>query len=139
MPSPGIAQNRNRQRSTSIVDYASIERCIWTTPKVNLEGHPESVGRFHETTQGETGRTHTRPENLRSIGGPNTGLPIDGTASNIRISVVSENREYIKPYPPTAATVRSEGFAEIADRYQTLAIVEASHAARYQSLLEANL
>ena len=136
MPDPGAAQRKVRRKSTSIVDHESIKRCIWMAKEVNLEGHPESVGSFHETAQGETGHAHTCLENLRSVGGSITELPIDDIAPNIRVSVASENREYTKPYPPTVATVRTEGFAEIADRYETLAIVEASHAARYQSLLE---
>ena len=135
MPTPGIAQSNVRRKHSSIVAYDYIKRDIWRAKEANLKGHPESVGSFHETDQGETGHAHTRLENLKSVGDPIIGLPIGGTAPNIRVAVASENREHTKPHPPVPATVRTESLAEVADRYETLAIVEASLAAQYQSLL----
>ena len=41
-------------------------------------------------------------------------------------------------YPGMAKTAREEGFAEIADWFETLAKAEKSHAGRFQSFLDDN-
>jgi rubrerythrin len=39
-------------------------------------------------------------------------------------------------YPGMAKTARAEGFAEIADWFETLAKAEKSHAGRFEKMLE---
>ena len=69
-------------------------------------------------------------------GDPATGLPIGGTEDNLRASIAGETYEYTEMYPGFAKSAREEGFAEIADWFETLARAEKSHAGRFQSGLD---
>jgi rubrerythrin len=63
-------------------------------------------------------------------------LPIGDTAENLKAAVAGETHEYTDMYPGMAKTARDEGFAEIADWFETLAKAEKSHAGRFQKLLD---
>jgi len=49
---------------------------------------------------------------------------------------VGEIHEYIDMYATMARTARKEGFDDIADRFETLAKAERSHANRFQKALD---
>jgi rubrerythrin len=55
---------------------------------------------------------------------------------NLKSAVAGETHEYTDMYPGMAKTAREEGFAEIADWFETLAKAEKSHAGRFQKLLD---
>jgi rubrerythrin len=65
-----------------------------------------------------------------------TGEPIGDTADNLRSAVAGETYEYTQMYPGFARTARDEGFAEVADWFETLARAEKSHAGRFQQGLD---
>ena len=72
----------------------------------------------------------------RSAGGdPATDLPFGDTALNLKSAVHGETHEYTDMYPGMAKAAREEGFAEIADWFETLAKAEKSHAGRFSNLL----
>jgi len=50
---------------------------------------------------------------------------------NLKAAVHGETHEYTDMYPGMAKTAREEGFAEIADWFETLAKAEKSHAGRF--------
>ena len=50
--------------------------------------------------------------------------------------MAGETHEYTDMYPGMAKTAREEGFAEIADWFETLAKAERSHANRFQKALD---
>ena len=79
---------------------------------------------------------HGHLEYLEASGDPATGLPIGGTADNLRSAVAGETHEYSDMYPGMAKTAREEGFDEIADWFETLAKAERSHANRFQKALD---
>ncbi|MEZ5352809.1 MAG: rubrerythrin family protein, partial [Bryobacteraceae bacterium] len=60
-----------------------------------------------------------------------TDLPIGDTALNLKAAIAGETHEYTDMYPGMAKTAREEGFAEIADWFETLAKAEKSHAGRF--------
>ena len=68
---------------------------------------------------------------LKKVGDPATGLPIGDTADNLKAAVAGETHEYTDMYPGMAKAAREEGFAEIADWFETLAKAEKSHAGRF--------
>src|SRR5690606_39576943 len=70
------------------------------------------------------------------VGDPATGLPIGGTANNLKAAIAGETHEYTDMYPGMAKTARDEGFDEIADWFETLAKAEKSHANRFQKALD---
>ena len=52
------------------------------------------------------------------------------------MAIAGETYEYTQMYPGFAKTAREEGFAEIADWFETLARAEKSHAGRFAQGLE---
>jgi rubrerythrin len=50
--------------------------------------------------------------------------------------VEGETHEYTDMYPGMARTAREEGFAEVADWFETLAKAEKSHAGRFDKMLK---
>jgi len=63
---------------------------------------------------------------------PGHGLPIGATSDNLKASIAGETHEYTDMYPGMAKSARDEGFAEIADWFETLAKAERSHANRFR-------
>jgi len=105
--------------------------------KADVEGYNDVAAVFRSTAEGETGHAHGHLEYLEQVGDPATGLPIGGTADNLRASIAGETHEYTDMYPGMAKTARDEGFDEIADWFETLAKAERSHANRFQKALDA--
>ena len=71
-----------------------------------------------------------------SVGDPATDLPFGDTVKNLQSAVHGETHEYTDMYPGMAKAARQEGFAEIADWFETLAKAEKSHAGRFSKLLD---
>jgi rubrerythrin len=51
-------------------------------------------------------------------------------------TIAGETHEYTDMYPGMARTAREEGFAEVADWFETLAKAEKSHAGRFDKMLK---
>jgi rubrerythrin len=75
-------------------------------------------------------------EYLKVVGDPATDAPIGETEDNLKSAITGETHEYTDMYPGMAKTARDEGFAEIADWFETLAKAEKSHAGRFQQGLD---
>ena len=91
---------------------------------------------FRSPAEGETGHAHGHLEYLETVGDPATGLPIGETRANLKSAIAGETHEYSDMYPGMAKAARTEGFAEIADWFETLAKAERSHANRFQKALD---
>ncbi len=111
-------------------------RYLYFAKVADVEGYPVVAGNFRETAEGETGHAHGHLDFLKVVGDPATDLPIGDTASNLKSAVAGETYEYTDMYPGMSSAAREEGFAEIADWFETLAKAEKSHAGRFQSLLD---
>ena len=111
-------------------------RYLYFAKVADVEGYPEVAGNFRETAEGETGHAHGHLDYLKQVGDPATGLPIGSTANNLKAAIAGETHEYTDMYPGMAKAARQEGFAEIADWFETLAKAEKSHAGRFGSLLK---
>ena len=111
-------------------------RYLYFAKIADVEGYPEIAGNFRDTAEGETGHAHGHLDFLKRAGDPATDLPIGSTDKNLRAAVAGETHEYTDMYPGMAKTARAEGFAEIADWFETLAKAEKSHAGRFSSLLK---
>jgi rubrerythrin len=110
-------------------------RYLYFAKQADVEGYPEVAGNFRETAEGETGHAHGHLDYLKRVGDPATELPIGDTHKNLKAAVAGETYEYTDMYPGMAKSAREEGFAEIADWFETLAKAEKSHAGRFQQLL----
>jgi rubrerythrin len=111
-------------------------RYLYFAKVADIEGYPEVAGNFRETADGETGHAHGHLDYLKQVGDPATGLPIGDTGLNLKAAIEGETHEYTDMYPGMAKTARDEGFAEIADWFETLAKAEKSHAGRFQKMLD---
>ena len=111
-------------------------RYLYFAKIADVEGYPEIAMNFRETAEGETGHAHGHLDYLRKVGDPATGLPIGDTGDNLKAAVAGETHEYTDMYPGMAKAAREEGFAEIADWFETLAKAERSHANRFQKALD---
>ncbi|MBS0193159.1 MAG: rubrerythrin family protein [Proteobacteria bacterium] len=110
-------------------------RYLYFAQKADVEGYNDVAAVFRSTAEGETGHAHGHLEYLEASGDPATGLPIGGTADNLRSAIHGETHEYTDMYPGMAKTAREEGFDEIADWFETLAKAERSHANRFTRAL----
>jgi len=61
---------------------------------------------------------------------------IGTTAENLRAAAGGENHEWTSMYPEFATIAREEGFAEIADVFEAIAVAEKQHENRYLGLLK---
>jgi rubrerythrin len=111
-------------------------RYLYFAKIADVEGYPEIASNFRETAEGETGHAHGHLDFLKTVGDPATGLPIGDTTDNLKAAIAGETHEYTDMYPGFAKTARDEGFAEIADWFETLAKAEKSHAGRFDKMLK---
>ncbi len=111
-------------------------RYLYFAKVADVEGYPEIASNFRETAEGETGHAHGHLDFLKQVGDPATGLPMGDTVLNLRAAIAGETHEYTDMYPGMAKTARQEGFAEIADWFETLAKAEKSHAGRFDHMLK---
>ena len=111
-------------------------RYLYFAAKADVEGQNDVAALFRSTAEGETGHAHGHLEFMEKVGDPATGLPIGMTRDNLKAAVAGETHEYTDMYPGMAKTAREEGFAEIADWFETLAKAERSHANRFQKALD---
>jgi len=96
-------------------------RYLYFAQKADVEGYNDVAAVFRSTAEGETGHAHGHLEFLEVSGDPATGLPIGPTGSNLKAAIAGETHEYTDMYPGMARTAREEGFAEVADWFETLA------------------
>jgi rubrerythrin len=111
-------------------------RYLYFAKVADVEGYPEVAANFRETAEGETGHAHGHLDYLKRVGDPATGLPLGDSQQNLKAAIAGETHEYTDMYPGMAKSAREEGFAEIADWFETLAKAEKSHAGRFQKMLD---
>jgi rubrerythrin len=111
-------------------------RYLYFAKVADIEGYAEVASNFRETAEGETGHAHGHLDYLKPVGDPVTDMAIGDTEDNLKSAVAGETHEFTDMYPGMAKTARDEGFAEIADWFETLAKAEKSHAGRFQQMLD---
>ncbi len=111
-------------------------RYLYFAKVADVEGFTDVAGLFRDTAEGETGHAHGHMDYLKPVGDPATDKPFGDSRKNLMSAVAGETHEYTDMYPGMAKTARSEGFAEIADWFETLAKAEKSHAGRFQKALD---
>jgi len=111
-------------------------RYLYFARVADTEGHPDIGGLFRDTAEAETGHAFGHMDFLKEVGDPATGFPMGNTGLNLKSAVEGETYEYTQMYPGFAKTAREEGFAEIAEWFETLARAEKSHAGRFQRGLD---
>src|SRR5438128_7933826 len=103
-------------------------RYLYFARRADIEGYPDVDGLFRDTSEAETGHAFGHLDFLRSVGDPVTDIRFGNTRENLTSAVEGETYEYTQMYPGMARTAREEGFAEVAQWFETLAKAERSHA-----------
>lgn len=111
-------------------------RYMYFARLADIEGFPDIAGLFKDTADAETGHAFGHLDFLKQVGDPVTGVPIGKTEQNLKSAVEGETYEYTQMYPGMAKTAREEGFAELAEWFETLAKAEKSHATRFTKGLQ---
>ncbi len=111
-------------------------RYLYFARRADIEGYPDIGGLFWDTSEAETGHAFGHLDFLKEVGDPVTNVPIGSTEQNLKSAVEGETYEFTQMYPGFARTAREEGFAEIAEWFETLAKAEKSHAGRFSKGLE---
>ncbi len=136
MPELKGTQTHENLKAAFAGESQANRRYLYFAKVADIEGYPQIAANFRDTAEGETGHAHGHLDYIKRVGDPATGLPIGDTADNLKAAVEGETHEYTDMYPGMAKTAREEGFAEIADWFETLAKAEKSHAGRFQKLLD---
>uniref|UniRef100_A0A7S0QMQ8 Ferritin-like diiron domain-containing protein n=1 Tax=Cryptomonas curvata TaxID=233186 RepID=A0A7S0QMQ8_9CRYP len=111
-------------------------RYLYFAQRADIEGYNDVASVFRSTAEGETGHAHGHLEFLQEVGDPCTNQPMGNTVENLNSAIIGETHEYTEMYPSMAKTARAEGFEEVADWFDTLAMAEKSHAGRFQRALK---
>lgn len=114
-------------------------RYTYFASKAKKEGYVQISNIFKETADQE--KEHAKRLFKLLEGGEleiTAGFPagmIGTTEENLKESAGGENFEWTEMYPGFAKIAREEGFKEIADIFEAIAVAEKQHEKRYEALL----
>lgn len=95
------------------------------------EGRRDLARLFRDIAEGEALHAHGLLQHLRKAGDPLTGAPLETWEHFTQAAIEASKEEATKLFPEMAAKAREEGFAEIADWFDSLARAETAHADRF--------
>jgi len=136
MPDLNGTQTHTNLKEAFAGESQANRRYLYFAQKADVEGYPDISALFRSVAEGETGHAFGHFDFLAEVGDPVTGEPIGATTDNLKSAIAGETYEYTEMYPSMSKTAREEGFAEIAEWFETLAKAEKSHAGRFQKALE---
>ena len=137
MPSLMASKTHRNLKEAFAAESQANRRYLYFAKVADTEGKPEIAEMFRDIAEQETGCAHGHLDYLKQIGDPATDLPMGDSLLNLKSAVHNETYEYTDMYPGMAKTAREEGFAEIADWFETLAKAAKSHAGRFGKAADA--
>jgi rubrerythrin len=102
--------------------------------KARQEGYQQIGNIFEETSGNEREHAKMWFKVLHSGGAARGTVP--GTLENLADAAAGENYEWTDMYATFAKEAREEGFNEIAELFDGVAVVEKEHEQRYRKLIE---
>jgi len=114
-------------------------RYTYFASQARKEGYEQIAAIFEETADQE--KEHAKRLFTLLEGGAveiQVSFPagvIGSTAENLKEAAAGENYEWSDMYPSFALTAREEGFQDIAQVFEAIAVAEKQHEKRYQCLL----
>ncbi|MCD6184389.1 MAG: rubrerythrin family protein [Deltaproteobacteria bacterium] len=113
-------------------------RYTYFASKAKKEGYVQIAAIFEETANQEKEHAKRLFKLLEGgeveISGAFPAGIIGTTLENLRASAAGEKFEHIEMYPGFAKTAKEEGFEEIADIFNAIAVAEKQHEKRYNNL-----
>jgi rubrerythrin len=114
-------------------------RYTYFSSKAKKEGYVQISAIFEETANHEKEHAKRLFKFLQGgeveITGSFPAGVIDTTLENLKEAAGGENYEHTEMYPGFAKTAREEGFDEIADVFESIAVAEQYHENRYRALI----
>ena len=116
-------------------------RYTYFASKAKKEGYVQIQSIFEETANHEKEHAKrlfkylTSGEELEITAGFPAGI-IGTTMENLKESAAGENYEYSSMYPEFAAKAKEEGFDDIANTFESIAVAEKYHEQRYLTIME---
>ena len=136
MPALKGSQTEANLKEAFAGESQANRRYLYFAQKADVEGYPDIAALFRSVAEGETGHAFGHFDFLAEVGDPATGEPVGPTTDNLKASIAGETYEYTEMYPGFARTAREGGCEEGAERLETLARAEKSHAGRFGQGLE---
>ena len=136
MPEFKGSQTQSNLKEAFAGESQANRRYLYFAQKADVEGYPDVAALFRSVAEGETGHAFGHFDFLAEAGDPVTDVPVGPTADNLKSAITGETYEYTEMYPGMAKAARGEGFADIAEWFETLAKAEKSHAGRFQKALD---
>ena len=102
--------------------------------KARQEGYQQIANIFEETSGNEREHAKMWFKTLHSGGAARGTVP--ATLQNLADAAAGENYEWTDMYATFAKEAREEGFNEIAELFDGVAVVEKGHEERYRKLIE---
>eukprot|EP00741_Cyanophora_paradoxa_P015310 tig00000194_g14779.t1 len=135
----GLAGTKTHEnlKNAFAAEAMAAKRYMYFAQKADVEGFPDVAALFRSTSEGETCHALGHLEFLEECGDPASDEPIGSSTDNLKASIQSEIYEYSEMYPGMAQIAREEGFEEVADWFETLAVAEKRHAGKFQKALKA--
>jgi rubrerythrin len=137
MPSLRGTETEQNLKDALAAESEANCRYRYFAQKADVEGYNDVAAVFRSAADGKTGHVHGHLEYLEEVGDPASGKPIGPTGDNLKAAIASETHEYTDRYPGLARVARQEGFAEIAEWFETLAKAGKSLAGRLRKVLDA--
>jgi rubrerythrin len=112
-------------------------RHLFFAQQAEIEGQPDVAIVFKSVADAETGHAFGHLEYLASLGSgdPMTDSDIGETTDNLAAAIAAKTTEVADLYPAFAKQARAEGFAEIADWFDSIARADQTHLLRLQQAL----
>jgi rubrerythrin len=107
-------------------------RMLYFARRADVEGRADAAALLRAIAEGEMGQAFGHLEFLEETGDPLTGT--GDTQGNVESVIESETAASDTTYAELAELARSEGFAEVADWFDSLAAAEAAHAGQLRKL-----
>jgi rubrerythrin len=114
----------------------TVLRYLYFAKTADIEGFPEIAQIFRKFAEGGEGNAHGNLDFLKTVGDPQTDLPMGEASQNLESAIHSETRAYIETYPMMAAIARQEQFFDIASWFETLAKLKKAHVAQLNKTLK---
>src|SRR6201989_1745792 len=136
MPKLNGTQTHENLKAAFAGESQANRRYLYFAQKADVEGYPDVAALFRSVAEGETGPAFGHFDFLAEVGDPVTGVAVGATSDNLKSAITGETYEYTEMYPGFSKTARDEGFAEVAEWFETLARAEKSHAGRFRKGLD---
>jgi len=135
-PSLKATQTHENLKAAFAGESMANRRYLYFANKADVEGLLDLARVFRDTADGETGHANGHFYFLEEVGDPATDHPFGSSEDNLKSAIEGETHEYTDMYPGFAKVARDEGFEDIANWFENLAMAEKRHAGRFQKALQ---